>query len=62
MLRLNTAIAPCSTACSRLGVIGGDVAGFPNGRRLSDDVIDVSLRVVLGRAAAGPPGAGGHDR
>jgi Domain of unknown function (DUF4331) len=48
MLRLNTAIAPCSTACSSLGVIGGDVAGFPNGRRLSDDIIDVSLRVVLG--------------
>ena len=48
MLRLNTAIAPCSTDCSTLGVIGGDVAGFPNGRRLSDDVIDVSLRVVLG--------------
>ena len=48
MLRLNTAIAPCSTDCSTLGVIGGDVAGFPNGRRLSDDIIDVSLRVVLG--------------
>ena len=48
MLRLNTAIAPCTTACSSLGVIGGDVAGFPNGRRLSDDIIDVSLRVVLG--------------
>ena len=48
MLRLNTAIAPCTTDCSAFGVIGGDVAGFPNGRRLSDDVIDVSLRAVLG--------------
>jgi hypothetical protein len=48
MLRLNTAIPPCSTACSTLGVVGGDVAGFPNGRRLSDDVIDEALRVVLG--------------
>jgi hypothetical protein len=48
LLRLNMAIPPCSDACSNLGVIGGDVAGFPNGRRLSDDVIDVSLRVVLG--------------
>ncbi len=48
MLRLNTAIPPCSTTCSRLGVLGGDLAGFPNGRRLSDDIIDVSLRVVLG--------------
>jgi hypothetical protein len=48
MLRLNMSIPPCSSGCSRLGVIGGDTAGFPNGRRLSDDVIDVSLRVVLG--------------
>ncbi len=48
MLRLNTAIPPCSSECSRLGVIDGDLAGFPNGRRLDDDVIDVSLRVVLG--------------
>ena len=40
--------AVLTTDCSTLGVIGGDVAGFPNGRRLSDDIIDVSLRVVLG--------------
>jgi hypothetical protein len=48
MLRLNMSIAPCTSACSPFGVIGGDNAGFPNGRRLSDDIIDVSLRVVLG--------------
>jgi len=48
MLRLNMAIPPCSSGCSTLGVIDGDIAGFPNGRRLDDDVIDVSLRVVLG--------------
>ena len=48
MLRLNMSIPPCTSDCSDLGVIGGDVAGFPNGRRLGDDVIDVSLRVVLG--------------
>lgn len=48
MLRLNMSIPPCSSGCSRLGVIGGDTAGFPNGRRLSDDIVDVSLRVVLG--------------
>jgi hypothetical protein len=48
MLRLNMSIDPCTAMCSTLGVIGGDVAGFPNGRRLSDDIIDVSLRVVLG--------------
>ena len=48
MLRLNMSIDPCSDACSTLGVLGGDLAGFPNGRRLSDDIIDDSLRVVLG--------------
>ena len=48
MLRLNTSIVPCTDACSTLGVLGGDVAGFPNGRRLSDDVVDEALRVVLG--------------
>lgn len=50
MLRLNTAIAPTPRATqNRLGVIGGDLAGFPNGRRPGDDVVDVSLRVVMGR-------------
>ena len=48
MLRLNMSIPPCTDACSTLGVIDGDLAGFPNGRRLEDDIIDVSLRVVLG--------------
>jgi hypothetical protein len=47
-LRLNMSIAPCSSTCSTLGVLGGDLAGFPNGRRLSDDIIDSALRVVLG--------------
>jgi hypothetical protein len=47
-MRLNMSIAPCSTTCSPLGVLGGDLAGFPNGRRLSDDIIDSALRVVLG--------------
>jgi hypothetical protein len=48
MIRLNMSIPPCSSRCSRLGVLGGDIAGFPNGRRLTDDIIDESLRVVLG--------------
>jgi hypothetical protein len=52
MLRLNTTIPPCEPATcaeySSLGVIGGDLAGFPNGRRLADDIIDVALRVVEG--------------
>jgi hypothetical protein len=34
---------------NRLGVIGGDNAGYPNGRRLGDDVVDISLRVVMGK-------------
>ena len=32
--------------CSRLGVLSGDLAGFPNGRRLTDDVTDIELRAV----------------
>ena len=49
MLRLNTAITPTpTTAQHNLGVLGGDLAGFPNGRRPGDDVVDVALRVVMG--------------
>ena len=33
---------------SRLGLLGGDPAGYPNGRRLFDDVVDISLRAVAG--------------
>ena len=47
MLRLNVKIAP-SMNPSRLGVLGGDLAGFPNGRRLDDDVTDIELRAVAG--------------
>ena len=50
MLRLNTSIAPTATgAQNRLGVIGGDSAGFPNGRRPGDDVVDIELRVAMGK-------------
>ncbi len=49
MVRLNTAIAPTPKgAQSRLGVLGGDNAGFPNGRRPGDDVVDIELRVAMG--------------
>jgi hypothetical protein len=49
ILRLNTATAPRAAAAqSPLGVIGGDVAGFPNGRRPGDDVVDIALRAVEG--------------
>ena len=50
MLRLNTSIAPTAVgAQKRLGVIDGDNAGFPNGRRPGDDVVDIALRVVMGK-------------
>ncbi|MEP7207982.1 MAG: DUF4331 domain-containing protein [Casimicrobiaceae bacterium] len=49
MMRLNTAIAPTPKGSqSRLGVLGGDTAGFPNGRRPGDDVVDIELRVAMG--------------
>ena len=49
MLRLNTGIAATAAAAQNpLGVVAGDAAGFPNGRRLGDDVVDVSLRVAMG--------------
>jgi hypothetical protein len=47
MLRLNTAIAPASSPNS-LGLLGLDVAGFPNGRRVFDDVATIALRAVAG--------------
>ncbi len=50
-LRLNTAIAPVGiggTGYSRLGLLGGDIGGFPNGRRVGDDVVDIEVRALLG--------------
>ena len=49
MLRLNTSIASAPAGNqNRLGVLAGDVAGYPNGRRPGDDVVDMALRVVMG--------------
>lgn len=49
MLRLNPAIPAVAVAAQNdLGVLGGDLAGFPNGRRPVDDTVDVALRVVMG--------------
>jgi hypothetical protein len=49
MLRLNTTIAAKPAATQKtLGVAAGDLAGFPNGRRPGDDVVDVALRVEMG--------------
>ncbi len=60
MLRLNTSIAPTAFGVqNNLGVIGGDLAGFPNGRRPGDDVVDIELRVAMGAllpAADAPSG------
>jgi Domain of unknown function (DUF4331) len=49
-IRLNLSIAPTAPVGegNRLGVLGGDLAGYPNGRRLEDDVVDISERVVGG--------------
>jgi len=60
MLRLNTSIAARAAASqNRLGVLGLDLAGFPNGRRPGDDVVDISLRAVMGAVIpnAGMPGS-----
>src|SRR5882762_479052 len=46
-LRLNTSIAPASNP-NRLGVLGGDAAGYPNGRRLNDDVVDIEVQALEG--------------
>jgi hypothetical protein len=55
MLRLNTAIvSTTSTSRKRIGALAGDAAGFPNGRRVSDDVVDITSRTVAG-AVCGVP-------
>jgi Domain of unknown function (DUF4331) len=53
MLRLNTSIEPTKKP-KRLGVLDGDNQGFPNGRRLTDDVIDIALQVVEGELVDAP--------
>lgn len=52
MIRINTAIsgATCAPTPSRLGVLGGDACGFPNGRRFSDDIVEIELLAVAGAA------------
>ena len=47
MLRINLAIPPAATP-NNFGVIGGDLAGFPNGRRLADETVAIELRAVAG--------------
>ena len=52
MLRLNTSVPPTAEP-NRLGVLAGDLQGFPNGRRLGDDVIDIAVQAVEGAAQTG---------
>ena len=51
LLRLNTAIPP-SAKPDPLGLLGGDLAGFPNGRRIADDVVTIDLRAIAGATFA----------
>jgi hypothetical protein len=53
LLRLNMSIAP-SASPKRLGVLEKDTAGFPNGRRLTDDVVDIGLQVLMGELVGTP--------
>ncbi|HEX8027809.1 MAG TPA: DUF4331 domain-containing protein [Vicinamibacterales bacterium] len=53
MLRLNMAIPP-SASPNRMGVLGGDLAGFPNGRRVGDDVLDIVLQAAAGATPLTP--------
>jgi hypothetical protein len=52
MLRLNLS-TPVPAQPNRLGVLGGDLQGFPNGRRLTDDVVDIELQALEGAAQTG---------
>jgi len=62
MLRLDTAIAPTPRSeQSNLGLLGGDPAGFPNGRRPGDDTVDATLRVAMGALCQAFPGTFGCD-
>ncbi|RME52553.1 MAG: DUF4331 domain-containing protein [Caldilineae bacterium] len=52
MIRINTGISGelCAPTPSRLGILGGDACGFPNGRRLTDDTVEIALLAVAGAA------------
>jgi hypothetical protein len=47
-LRLNVAVPPTQHNPSRFGLVGGDAAGFPNGRRVFDDIVSIELRAIAG--------------
>lgn len=52
MMRLNLTVPPTAEP-NRLGVLAGDLAGFPNGRRLADDVVDIEIQALMGAAQSG---------
>jgi hypothetical protein len=52
MLRLNLEV-PVTQSPERLGVLSNDLQGFPNGRRLTDDVVDIGLQALMGAAQTG---------
>ena len=56
MIRLNTDVLPTASP-SRMGVLAGDVQGFPNGRRLTDDVIDITVQAAAGFLTGAKVGA-----
>lgn len=56
LLRLNLAVPPTTGTQNRIGLVAGDADGFPNGRRLGDDVVDVAERAVAGAIPAALPG------
>src|SRR3954447_20683201 len=65
-LRINLAVPPTPAGkMSRLGVLGGDNAGYPNGRRLTDDIVDISEQAVggflLGKKLPLGDGVNGND-
>jgi hypothetical protein len=63
MMRLNTSIAPTPAAKQNdLGVLGKDLAGFPNGRRPYDDVVDITLRAAEGALCGVAGDCGGQTK
>src|SRR5207302_4813508 len=56
-IKINLGVPP-ATSPNRMGVLAKDLQGYPNGRRLTDDVVDIDLQVVAGALKANkyPPG------
>jgi hypothetical protein len=62
MMRLNLAIPPTPKgSIKRLGVLAGDRGGYPNGRRIDDDVVDITLQAAAGVLVPGFQGAPNSD-